>query len=55
MKTEAKYALLRVLIKEQTELTGRFLNEEEQLRVLSLSEEIERLEYELEKLELQGD
>lgn len=40
----AKRALSRVLEKELTELTGRFLSDEEQLRALSLGEEIDRIE-----------
>jgi hypothetical protein len=44
LQIDAKRALLRVLDKELTELTGRFLSREEQLRALSIGEEIDRIE-----------
>jgi hypothetical protein len=44
---DAKRALLNVAHKEMNELVGRFLTKEEQLRALSLGEEIDRLEAEL--------
>lgn len=47
----AKLALLRVLTAEMTHLTGRFLSEAEQLRALSIGEEIDRLEDEVQKME----
>lgn len=53
MKLDAKNALLKVCDKELGELTGRFLSPEEQLRVLSLGEETDKLEREIADLEIQ--
>lgn len=50
-KISAKMAMLKILDNEMTALTGRLLSEEEQLRVLSIGEDIDRLENELLNLE----
>ena len=50
-KIRAKRALLGQLDKEMDALVGRFLSEEEQLRLRSLGDEIYRLEGELSQLE----
>jgi hypothetical protein len=47
----AKRALLRVLDRELDALTGRFLSEAEQLRVLSLGQEIDVLQEEIDHME----
>lgn len=47
IQRNAKEALIVVLNRELSDLTGRFLSDEEQLRALSLGDEIDRLEEEL--------
>jgi hypothetical protein len=49
----AKRAMLRLVDRELDGLTGRFLSNEEQLRVRSINEEQERLEREI--IELGGE
>jgi hypothetical protein len=49
-KIDAKRALLRALDSELDALTGRFLSDPEQLRVLSIGEEQDRLEAEIRDL-----
>lgn len=50
-KLAAKRALLKVLDKELGDLAGRFLSPEEQLRALSLGDEISHLEGTIKWLE----
>jgi low affinity Fe/Cu permease len=48
---KAKYVMLRALLDEESKYVSRFLSLEEQLKVKSIQEEIDRLEDEISKAE----